>query len=84
MSRKTRPSPHVPASLTVPTSRGDTLNFGAPVQRVTRQPPATLRIPFVRRCELKGALTGPAMLLDLSLQGVYIASEELPRVGKSR
>ncbi len=48
---------------------------------VKSQPPATLRIPFVRRCQISGDVSGPAMLLDLSLQGVYVALAELPAVG---
>ena len=51
-------------------------------------PPSTLRIPFVRRCTVRGVLgegsatpEGGAMLLDLSLKGVYIATKELPDVG---
>jgi Tfp pilus assembly protein PilZ len=45
-------------------------------------PPATLRIPFVRRCtfEMKDG-SHKAMLLDLSLRGVYVATEELPARG---
>lgn len=42
----------------------------------------TLRIPFVRRCTLvtaQGERTG--MILDLSLSGVYIQADELPREG---
>lgn len=44
--------------------------------------PPTLRIPFVRRCVLRGAGSDTeAMILDLSLRGVYVATEELPEVG---
>lgn len=46
--------------------------------------PATLRIPFVRKCSVKGLKAGDseAMLLDLSLRGVYIASDASPEVGE--
>ena len=49
---------------------------------MTNQPPATLRIPFVRRCTIATA-SGEldAMVLDLSLHGIYIATETLPVVG---
>ncbi|MGH9319925.1 MAG: PilZ domain-containing protein [Vicinamibacteria bacterium] len=41
-------------------------------------PPPTLRIPFVRRCVVVGSDgETTAMLLDLSLRGVYVATEEL-------
>jgi len=49
---------------------------------VKTTPPPTLRIPFVRRCTVRGALEGRAMLLDLSLRGVYVATKELPSVGE--
>ena len=47
--------------------------------------PQTLRIPFVRRCSFAPAGNGDgvAMLLDLSLQGVYVATERLPAVGET-
>ena len=45
-------------------------------------PPATLRIPFVRRCTIRsGGAEQDAMLLDLSLRGVYVATEVLLEVG---
>lgn len=47
------------------------------------QPPPTLRIPFVRRCTV--ATTGgndEAMVLDLSLRGLYVATHKLPIVGE--
>jgi Tfp pilus assembly protein PilZ len=45
-------------------------------------PPPTLRIPFVRRCVLRlGGAEHEAMLLDLSLRGVYVATDTLPEVG---
>lgn len=46
--------------------------------------PATLRIPFVRRCAFEGKSgLKKAMLLDLSLRGVYVATDvdELPSTG---
>lgn len=44
--------------------------------------PPTLRIPFVRRCVVRGAgADSEAMLLDLSLRGVYVASGEPREVG---
>lgn len=51
---------------------------------LTTEPPTSLRIPFVRRCDLrsdKGERV--AMLLDLSLNGAYVATEDLPVVGES-
>jgi uncharacterized protein (TIGR02266 family) len=43
-----------------------------------KEPPAALRIPFVRRCTVDdGGGAKEAMLLDLSLRGVYVATEEL-------
>jgi len=53
-----------------------------PSKHVTSQPPPTLRIPFVRRCTViaSGGNT-EAMLLDLSLRGIYIATHKLPIVG---
>jgi hypothetical protein len=40
--------------------------------------PANLRIPFVRRCTVSGPNKDTlALLLDLSLRGVYVATEEL-------
>ena len=40
--------------------------------------PTTLRIPFVRRCTVSGPNKDTlALLLDLSLRGVYVATEEL-------
>ncbi len=48
----------------------------------SQNPPATLRIPFVRRCTVAGANGETlAMLLDLSLRGVYVATRELPTSG---
>ncbi len=48
----------------------------------SQNPPATLRIPFVRRCTVS-APNGetPAFLLDLSLRGVYVATGELRTTG---
>jgi uncharacterized protein (TIGR02266 family) len=47
-----------------------------------KEPPATLRIPFVRRCTVDdGSGSREAMLLDLSLRGVYVATEDLRAAG---
>jgi hypothetical protein len=47
-----------------------------------RHPPATLRIPFVRRCTISGTNgESHAMLLDLSLRGVYVATPDLRATG---
>ena len=44
--------------------------------------PATLRIPFVRRCTVSGPEKDTlALLLDLSLRGVYVATDELRTSG---
>jgi Tfp pilus assembly protein PilZ len=44
--------------------------------------PANLRIPFVRRCTVSGPNKDTlALLLDLSLRGVYVATEELRTSG---
>ena len=49
---------------------------------MTSQPPPTLRIPFVRRCRvLTTGCDNEAMLLDLSLRGIYVATHQLPIVG---
>ena len=49
---------------------------------MTSQPPATLRIPFVRRCTVVASgRESEAMLLDLSLHGIYVATDKLPAVG---
>jgi hypothetical protein len=49
---------------------------------VTNQPPPTLRIPFVRRCTVSTPSGNiDAMVLDLSLRGIYVATEALPAVG---
>jgi uncharacterized protein (TIGR02266 family) len=46
-------------------------------------PPVTLRIPFVRRCRISGSNGDiDAMLLDLSLRGVYVATRELRESGE--
>ena len=48
----------------------------------SQNPPATLRIPFVRRCTVSSANGETlAMLLDLSLRGVYVATHELRTSG---
>ncbi len=48
------------------------------------EPPPTLRIPFVRRCTLKtNSKSWDGMLLDLSLKGVYVASDHLLSVNDS-
>lgn len=48
----------------------------------SQNPPATLRIPFVRRCTVSSPNgETPAMLLDLSLRGVYVATHELRTSG---
>jgi Tfp pilus assembly protein PilZ len=50
---------------------------------VTKGPPPTLRIPFVRRCSIEGRSGNrTALLLDLSLRGVYVATDELPDAGE--
>ncbi len=47
-----------------------------------QNPPVTLRIPFVRRCTVSGPNGETlALLLDLSLRGVYVATEELRTSG---
>lgn len=54
--------------------------------RLTTEPPTSLRIPFVRRCDLRsdnGDGERVAMLLDLSLNGAYVATDDLPGVGES-
>lgn len=49
---------------------------------MTASPPATLRIPFVRRCVIHlDGTRHEAMLLDLSLRGVYVKTDALPDVG---
>jgi hypothetical protein len=49
---------------------------------MTASPPPTLRIPFVRRCRLRRHdAENEAMLLDLSLRGVYVATDVLPEIG---
>ena len=49
---------------------------------MTSQPPPTLRIPFVRRCTVVASGSDTeAMLLDLSLHGIYVATHKLPIVG---
>ncbi len=58
-----------------------TLEISLQKHTVTRQPPPTLRIPFVRRCTVKTSVGNvEAMLLDLSLHGIYIATPRLPIV----
>jgi Tfp pilus assembly protein PilZ len=50
---------------------------------VRATPSPSLRIPFVRRCSVDdGAGTREAMLLDLSLQGIFVKSDELIEVGR--
>jgi uncharacterized protein (TIGR02266 family) len=47
-----------------------------------QNPPATLRIPFVRRCTVSGPNGDRlGLLLDLSLRGVYVATDELQTSG---
>ena len=50
-----------------------------------QNPPLNLRIPFVRRCTVSGPDKPDsetlALLLDLSLRGVYVATEELRASG---
>ncbi len=52
---------------------------------MTKTPPAasrTLRIPFVRRCSLiSDQNEQPGMVLDLSLTGIYVQTEVLPKEG---
>jgi uncharacterized protein (TIGR02266 family) len=44
--------------------------------------PATLRIPFVRRCTVSGPDKDTlGLLLDLSLRGVYVATDQLRTSG---
>ena len=50
---------------------------------MTSQPPPTLRIPFVRRCTVFASGEGTeAMLLDLSIRGIYVATHKLPVVNE--
>jgi Tfp pilus assembly protein PilZ len=61
-----------------------TLEISLLKHTVTSQPPPTLRIPFVRRCSVTSSgRNTEAMLLDLSLRGIYIATQKLPIVGET-
>ena len=44
--------------------------------------PALLRIPFVRRCDLAfdDGATASAFLVNINVLGVYVASDEMPRL----
>jgi Tfp pilus assembly protein PilZ len=46
---------------------------------------ALLRIPFVRRCTLAfdDGVSASAFLVNINLRGVYIASDDLPRLGQA-
>lgn len=48
-----------------------------------RHAPRNLRIPFVRRCLVHdGEHKRSAFLLDLSLSGVFVKMDELPKAGQ--
>ena len=49
----------------------------------TRLTPRNLRIPFIRRCLVHdGQTERTALLLDLSLSGVFVKTDELPKPGQ--
>jgi Tfp pilus assembly protein PilZ len=45
---------------------------------------ALLRVPFVRRCELSfdDGATSSAFLVNINALGVYVAHDEMPRLGQ--